>query len=295
MYHSSSSHPQPFFSEEDEDPSLTIAEQDPSPQPQLDDTQQRLQLLQEHLQEAHRLLDQQDKRSKEREKKLYKLQYLLQHDRLPPVEPRPASGLHGISVGTALQHLLKCQEQPLLALFRSTASTSLSTLTCPYEMDPREGYSRWTLSMLLADSLWTCRERDCIRQASQEPHNGELQKQAHFVLDLLDTWVVRATAALEGREYKGNRKPYIPGVGKILGQKQLQFREFMEPFQIKDWSNSEYQHTTPMREWIQQTEQAILQTKREEKERKLAEKASAAMRKRHEQMETFLKGSQATK
>jgi hypothetical protein len=291
MFHSRTSK-LPFFAEPDEQDEEDLTMIEPVYH---DTTPQRLDQIHEQLQETHSILDKQNKWMKERDKKLFKLKYLLEHGTLPPTEPRPASSLNGISVGAALKHLCKSPDRPLLQWFHSGATT-LSTLTCPYEMDPREGYSRWVLCLLLADTLWTDRDQEMVRQAAQDPLDQEFPKETQCVLDHLDIWVVRATAALEGQHYTNVRKPFIPGAGKILGTKSLNFREFVAPFQRNAQNASEFQHTTPMREWIQQQEQTILEKKRAEKARKQEEKARVETTKRQkwmEAMETSLKNNNA--
>ncbi len=288
MFHARTSR-LPFFADNDDD----VEEEDLHLDEPVyhDNTPQRLEQIHEHLQETHLILDKQNKWIKERDKKLFKLKYLLEHGTLPPTEPRPASSLNGISVGAALRHLCKSPDRPLLEWFESQQST-LSTLTCPYEMDPREGYSRWILCLMLADTLWTDRDQEMVRQATQDPLDQEIPKEVQCVLDHLDTWVVRATAALEGQQYTNVRKPFIPGAGKILGTKSLNFREFIVPFQRNPQNETEFQHTTPLREWIQQQEQVILEKKRAEKARKREEKARVESAKRQkwlEAMETSVK------
>ncbi|GAX19693.1 hypothetical protein FisN_19Hh279 [Fistulifera solaris] len=293
MFHARTSR-LPFFADNDDD----VEEEDLHLDEPVyhDNTPQRLEQIHEQLQETHLILDKQNKWIKERDKKLFKLKYLLEHGTLPPTEPRPASSLNGISVGAALRHLCKSPDRPLLEWFESQQST-LSTLTCPYEMDPREGYSRWVLCLMLADTLWTDRDQEMVRQATQDPLDQEFPKEVQCVLDHLDTWVVRATAALEGQHYTNVRKPFIPGAGKILGTKSLNFREFIVPFQRNPQNAAEFQHTTPLREWIQQQEQVILEKKRAEKARKREEKARVESAKRQkwlEAMETSVKNQQPT-
>lgn len=172
-------------------------------------------------------------------------------------KPRSSTGrtpMRKLSIGGGLQYLLyQHAEQPLV-----NELLDLSTIECPFGSTSGDGTRLWRTAMLVADSLWTAPERQCVIRAARAQDNNEeeMKQQVQTVGDAIDHWAIRLTSIVSGKPTT-LLKPYMMGLAHNLERGQQVF--LLRTYKV-EWTSPEaqerYRTTTPLRDWIVEQELA---------------------------------------